>query len=276
MTTVTEQDALPQLARCSRCGYASETLLGDPCPSCGRGMGRSANPLDAGLNLILGYLNDLWRIITRPSVFFRRMPIRGGLAGPVAFALITHWVGSAISYLWKMLISGSVSGYVSELFKVAGDIADVDSPGRSAALYDLRDQFLHWAWGIGSVIVDPFITIFSILFTSFFVYLGARILVQPVKNGAPERIEYESALRIVCYGMSPAILAAIPLAGGILAPIFVAIVTIIGAREVYRIGTGRAVVVALFPKLLFLGIILMGLSLLAIFFLKVVVTQLFS
>jgi len=51
--------------------------------------------------------------------------------------------------------------------------------------------------------------------------------------------------------MSPAIFAAVPYAGGLIAPIYVAIVTVIGAREIYHISTGRAFFVGLFPKVLF-------------------------
>jgi hypothetical protein len=44
----------------------------------------------------------------------------------------------------------------------------------------------------------------------------------------------------------------------------VPLVTIVGAREVYRIPAGRAVVVALFPSLLKLAIIVAGLGLILV------------
>jgi len=136
-------------------------------------------------------------------------------------------------------------------------------------MYEMRDRILHWIWGAGSVIADPFFTLASILFTSLFVFAGARILVTPGKNGAPQQITYESALRIICFGMSPAILAVLPIAGPVVAGICVAIVTVIGAREVYRISYGRAVIVALFPKILFLGILLLGLLFVAVVVFKI-------
>ena len=74
-----------------------------------------------------------------------------------------------------------------------------------------------------------------------------------------QEITYESAVRVVCFGLTPAILAMLPLFGGFVSAICVVIVTVIGAREVYRTTTGRAVVIALFPKLLFLGVLGIGL-----------------
>ena len=115
----------------------------------------------------------------------------------------------------------------------------------------------HWIWGAGSIIADPFLTLAYFFFISFLVFLGARIFVTPGKNGAPREITFESALRIVCYGMTSAILAVLPLFGGPVAYIYQIVVSVIGAREVYRIDNGRASLVALFPQVLLFGILMM-------------------
>jgi len=59
--------------------------------------------------------------------------------------------------------------------------------------------------------------------------------------------------------MTPAIFAAIPFVGELISGFLVLTTTVIGAKIVYRIETFRAICVVLFPKLLFIGIILMGL-----------------
>jgi len=199
------------------------------------------------------------------------MPLSGGVSGPLAFALVTHWLGAALEFLWHSVVGGAALQYLQDISKLAGNIADVDNPGTSARIFQLRDQVLHWFWGTGSVIVDPFLTLGSILFTTLFVYVGARILVSPDRAGAPREITYESALRIICFGLSPSILAGIPLVGGLISSLAVGLVTIVVAREAYRISTGRAVLVALFPKLLLLATFAGGL-----FFFFLVILKLFA
>lgn len=264
-------------ASCPHCGFefvGTGPVSNQPraeCPSCGRELKRAPEHFRAsGVAPIQRYFSDLWQILTRPSQFFRRMPTRGGVGVPLAFALIAHWLGEFGAFLWHSWIGERTAPYFQELFKFAGDVTDIDSPGRSSRVMELKDHFIHWFWGSGSVLIDPFATLFSILFTSFFVYLGAKLLVTPGKNGAPSEITFESALRIICFGMSPAILAALPVFGSFISVFCVAIVTIIGAREVYRVGNMRATAIALFPKLLFFGIILAGLALLFLVFLKLV------
>ena len=254
------------MTQCPGCGHRFEESQALPggqagplCPACGQPVrGEEGSALPGAFRWIDRYFRDLWQIITQPTRFFRRMPRTGGVSGPLAFALVTSWIGAAMGWLWGSLINGVMTRELNEVFRIAGDVADIDHPGRSAVLAQARDRFLHWFWGAGSVLLDPFLTAVSILFTSFFVWMGARLLVTPARNGAPDEIRYETALRIVCFGMSPAILAVIPVAGPFVSKLGVLIVTVAGAREVYRVSTGRAAAIALFPKLLFLAILMFG------------------
>jgi len=223
---------------------------------------------------VKNYFKDIWEISVHPGRFFSADRPKGGISYPLAFALVTHWLGEAVGFIWRSIIGGSLAEHMGGIFKIAEDVVDVDSPGRGIVLSQVREQLTHWAWGAGKVVADPFITIVSILFTAFFVYIGARILVRPDKGSGLYEIDFETALKIVCFGMAPAIFAALPLVGGVISSLWVAGVTIIGAKTVYRTGWSRAVAVALFPKLLFLGIILTGLFMLAVALLKLVATVL--
>jgi len=224
------------------------------CPNCGEPIASVSNKT---MGPIRRYWVTVWRILTQPKAFFRSMRLDGGVSGPLAFALITHWIGAAASFLWHLSIGGVVGGYFDRFMHVAGDVAEVDNPGRNAQLAEVTERLKNWFWGTGSVIADPFLTVLQILFISFLVFVGARLLVTPGKNGAPREINFESALRIVCFGMTPSILSVLPLFGGPLAYIYLSIVTLIGAREVYRIDTGRATLVAFFPQVLLLSFVLL-------------------
>lgn len=235
-------------------------------------------PEPSGTQIIQDYFRKLWRIITRPTSFFRELPLEGGITAPLAFALVTHWLGSAASFIWSIFIGEWTRVYVETFSKIAGDVANmngVTSGPQWSEVVNLKDRFLHWFWGTGSIIADPFYTLISVLFTSLLVFVGARIFVtwfspstQPAQP--PVQVTFESAVRLICYGMAPMILVGIPLFGWGLASFLSTVITIIGAKEIYRVGLGRAIVIVLFPKLLFLGFILGTMLVIAAVFLKLI------
>lgn len=226
-------------------------------------------------SIIQKYFRDVAWILTKPTAFFREMPLKGGLSGPLAFALITHWIGSSVQFLWHHWIGSWLSLWTDTFMQIAGDVVEVDSPGKCQMLFEMKDRVLHWMVGAGSVLMDPFWTLSGIIFTSVLVFVGARIFINPGKEGAPEEVTFESAVRIISYGMTPHLLTMVPFIGPLVATVLTVYVTVIGAREVYRTTTAKAVVIALFPKLLFLGIISLGLLGLA-FALFHLVTSLFQ
>jgi hypothetical protein len=246
------------MSECPQCGFQ---LLeqGEECPGCGRRPSPPPQVWETSWSLVYRYFQNVWAILTRPATFFREIPFRKGLTGPLCFALTTHWIGSALGFIWHLMLGGSVHRFFQGLFRSMENGYDVDSPARTAQLSQIRDQILEWFFGVGPVLLDPFFTLVSILVTSLFVFAGARILVAPSKKGHPDEISFESAVRIVCFGMTPSLLNSFPILGGFIASLYTLIVTVIGTKETYRVNTGRALIIALFPKLLFLGILLGGL-----------------
>ncbi|OFZ54379.1 MAG: hypothetical protein A2428_08895 [Bdellovibrionales bacterium RIFOXYC1_FULL_54_43] len=271
------------LAECHHCGlkFSPSQPIPSECPNCGFStQGSSVIGGDGAFRgdrssrngpgkLIHDYFVTVWRILIHPGEFFRQMPLKEGLAGPLAFALVTHWLGAALSFLWHTAFSVALSDYARLFERIFGDF-DIDHPGRTAQLMESRKQFLEWFWGTGAIVADPFLTLVSILLTSIFVFAGARLLVPSRGARNLNEVTYESAVRIVAFGMTPAILAALPFFGPVFSSLGILIVTIIGAKVVYRISLPRAVIVALFPKLLFLGILGLGLMVFAAFLIKVV------
>jgi hypothetical protein len=213
--------------------------------------------MSTGWIWIKRYFSDLKTVLTQPTAFFRRVPLRGGLSGPLAFALITHWIGSAIEYLWQSAFGGMFAGRIEEALKQLETLPEVESLGRGAAYQQFRQAFLDWIWGTSSILLDPIWTVVSILWMAVFVFAGARLLITPGKDGAAREITFESAVRVVAYGMTPAIFRAVPGVGSLAAWIGTWVVTVIAAREIFRTTTTRAIFVGLFPQTLFLGIVLL-------------------
>ncbi len=224
------------------------------------------------MNLLSSYFLRIRTILLHPTVFFQEMPRTGGMSGPLSFALTTHWLGAALSYLWRTAFSPLRPIGLQRVFDQFGGYPQIDQPGRSLPWNQLGSQLMNWFFGMASVITDPFITLISLLFSAFFIFIGARLLVPSGQKGALNEVSYESAVRILCYGMAPALLAGLPLFGSAVAWLYVWVVTVIGVKEVYRVSTGQAILISLFPKLLILGIIITGLLLLTVFFFQFVVT----
>lgn len=230
----------------------------------------SIQPDPTASDWIHRYFHDVWNILTRPTLFFRAMPRGSSVVGPLAFALVGIWLGSVVEFLWQGALGRYLIGGMDDIFRIAGEVAEVDHPGQTELILEARDRLMNWFWSTSAVLVAPLIGVVSLLFNSALVYLGARWLVTPGKSGSPETIDYPTALRVVSFGMAPAILAAIPVVGTPVSRVCILIVTVIGAREVYRISNLRALVIALFPKLLFLGVLLSGFLVMGVLFLKTV------
>ena len=201
--------------------------------------------------MIRNYFSLLWKIISRPTVFFRTLgadPTSFSLSFALSFAIITRWLGASMGFIWTQFI-----GDVTALFE-----SSIPS-GMPVLLPPMfKERMAEWFLGVGPVILDPFLTLLSLLFTSLIIFAGARILITPGEDH-PEKISYETVLKVLCFGTAPAIFAALPLFGAPLARFCTLIATVIGFKTVYRIGTGRALMVFLFPNLLFIGIIGVGL-----------------
>lgn len=254
------------MTQCPQCGLKfSEST---ECPNC-------SHRVEAR-SFIAGFLGNVKTILLTPSRFFRDMPLSGGLTQPLAFALVTHWIGSVIGYFWATLAGSTVERMASHFVQFSGQGTDIDSAARMSQWLQIQQRAAHlfwsWFWGAGSILLDPFKTLITIFVTSAFVYVAARLFVNSSKQS---EVTYESSIRIVSYGMTPAILAALPLFGGFASSIYVMVVTIIGAREVYRTSSSRAILIVLFPYLLFIGIIGLGILLAVVAAVKLAATAFF-
>ena len=188
---------------------------------------------------------------------------------PIFFTLSINWLASAISFVWKtpvfQLIRNGLregKGIISDL---AGDLSQIDSPGRHApgisteSMVRAKEFFMSWLWGASSVVLNPFFTLVATLAASLVIYAAARVLID-----SDRPIRFRSILRIVCFAGTPILWSIIPIVGALVAPIAVVATTSIALVEVYKIGYKKAVFIAMLPKLMILisalgGLIAFGL-----------------
>ncbi len=222
------------------------------------------NSIQPELPFLENYLLTFKKIIFNPILFFKTLPKEGSCTHPLAFALITHWIGAALSFLMRNFWGSFMKINLSEILKFSQktfDLDDIDQVGHQALVQNFQDKLERWIWGMGSVLLDPFMTLVGIFFMSLLVYFGARILI-------PEHTRFESALKIVCYSIVPAVFAFLPGASILIFLVWIPVLVILGTREVYQITTNRAILISLFPNLLLLGIIFLVMIVLALGFMK--------
>ena len=225
------------------------------------------------MDFILAFFLRIRSILTHPVLFFRDPPKNGGISAPLGFALTVHWLGAALGYLWRTAFGSSMPSNWQVFVQNWANDTPIDHPARQIPWQDVGSQMINWFFGLAAVIADPFLTLFALLTTSALVFIGARLLVPAGENGALNEVSYSSALRVICYSMAPSLFIGIPWIGTPLAWVYTTVITILGARETYRVNTFQAILISLFPKLLFIGIIIGGLCLMLLFVFSFMITH---
>jgi hypothetical protein len=200
-----------------------------------------APQMEGADNVIRWYLDTLKRTLLHPVTYFRQLPALGGYGAPLTFALVSHWIGVAGRSAWLSASGDHLTKLLMGSFRWGGGAFPASPFGMM--------------WSLGSVIVDPFLTLISIFFSSVFVYLGARLLVPAERPAEAPVVNFESAVRIVSFGSAASILQVVPFVGPLITVIWVGITTFLAAREVYRISNTRAAFVILFPQLILLAVL---------------------
>ena len=101
------------------------------CQHCGARLAETA-PISGGREktywedreskgFISGLYATLKDVLFSPSVFFKRMPVTGGLTDPLLYALIIGMVGLIFSYFWQILLKGAMQGMMLPGMRAAAE-----------------------------------------------------------------------------------------------------------------------------------------------------------
>lgn len=209
-------------------------------------------------NPITQYFATLKAILTRPTAFFRNLPRPTGIVGPLFFGILTSWFGSALEYLWVTGFGKVFESRISDLLSAMEKVPQIDSSGQFETALALRQKIVDWVFGVGAVLIDPFKSCVWILFLSLFVWVAARLFANRDYPASERRLNYDTAVSIVGFAQAAALFKGVPMVGGLLSAIFAMVLSVIGATETYRVSAGRAIVIALFPTILFWGMLIAG------------------
>lgn len=187
-----------------------------------------------------GFLSGLYTtlkdVLFRPSGFFKRMPVTGGLTDPLLYALIIGMVGLIFSYFWQILLQGAMQGMML--------------PGMKAAAE--QNMFR----GIGLAVLaffSPFLIILVLFIGSGILHV-CLMLVKGARSG------FEATFRVVAYGYSTYILLVIPFCGGLIAGVWAVVLAIIGLREAHETTGGKAAFAVFLPVVVCCGLVLVAIA----------------
>lgn len=214
-------------AFCQHCGGAISAQPSAPTRT------KTAWEDRASLGFFRGLFTTIKESLFHPAQFFRAMPVTGGLADPLAYALITGMVGMTISYAWQIVLEQSFSGFMP---------ADM----RTAAGYQMFQ-------GIGMAfiaLIIPFAIIVALFLWTGILHV-CLLLVRGATNG------FEASFRAVAYSYGANIFMAVPLCGGLIALVWSMVLAIIGLKEAHGTSGGKASFAVLFPLMACCGIIIL-------------------
>jgi hypothetical protein len=183
-----------------------------------------------------GLFKTLNETLFRPSEFFKKMSVTGGLTDPLLYALIIGMVGLMFSYLWQISLKSAMQDMM---------------PGMQAAAGQYMFQ------GVGMAILaffSPFLIILGLFVSSGILHVFLMMV-----KGA--RAGFEATFRVVAYGYSANIFLIIPFCGGLLAVVWAVVLYIIGLKEAHEITGGKAAFAVFLPIIVCCGLITIAIAL---------------
>ncbi len=178
------------------------------------------------LGFFVATLETYQRILLSPAKTFRGMDPRGGYRQPLIFALLSILVVNALG-----VIVGQSLGFIVMGWQLGGQLGQWGGN----ALRQLIWQML--AIGIYSYFTAAFFAILDLLLVMVVSHFILRLL-QAGGGG------FQATARVCSYSVGTGILLSlIPVLGNLLCPVYIAVLTGIGFREVHRTSPQKAGIV---------------------------------
>jgi hypothetical protein len=219
------------------CRYCGERLAGTG-PAVFEGRGKTPWEDREAVGFVNGLFRTVKETLFRPSEFFRKMQVTGGLTDPLIFALIIGMVGLMFFNFWDILLRDSMQSFMSPELRAASE----------------RNVFRGWGAPFAAV-MTPFFLILWLFVVSGLLHLFL-LFVRGAKAG------YEATFRVVGYGVSPFVFLVIPACGMPITALWIMTIAIIGLKEAHETSGGKAAFAVLFPFLFCCGLLVFSIALL--------------
>jgi hypothetical protein len=218
---------------CQHCGAG----LAVPDPSSATtGAARPKTPWEdrASTGFFGGLFKTLKEVLFNPSGFFKNMPVTGGLADPLLYALITGMTSLMAFYFWKIVLLDTMQAFMPSGMKGAAE-----------------QYVLHGAGAAILAFIMPLLIVVGLFISSGLLHLFLMM----VKGS---RAGFEATFRVVAYGYSANIFMAVPFCGSLIAGIWTLVLTIIGLKEAHETTGGKAVFAVFLPVIVCCGLFILA------------------
>ncbi len=234
---------------CRNCGkdFDPSSNTTELCSDCSEGAPRhESEPYDQSLSLRsrfdyssdgyspwedeerIGFFRGLFltlrQSIFQPTNFFRRIPLHGGYKFPFLYALVIYSMSIVGAYFATAITDSGTMPMGTHGMLFAG-------PGIGSLIYVLLVVSLE-------IFIKPIVLFFC-------------LQVLGVRNSS-----LEATFRISCYSSGPGLFNILPFYGSMVAGIWEFIILVIGLREGFNIGTGRAILAILAPLIVIIVLVL--------------------
>lgn len=173
------------------------------------------------------------RFVTSPIDAFARMSLTVDLVRPIAYFVVFVLLSVPVTQLWRYLLwTRATSGL---------DLLPKDVLAQAPWLEMLlgRPSVLVV---VGLMIVAPLLNLIIL-----FIWSGVVHLFLTLVGGAQQG--FSTTLRVICYSETASIAVVVPVVGGLVQPIWLLILQIIGLTQAHRISGAKAAFAVIVPLL---------------------------
>jgi len=178
-------------------------------------------------------LATVWGTLTDPGTLYRTVEKNGPTARAVVYGVLLGMIGLILGIAWQLVGTGLLD--VTGLRSRPEVVAELGSVGPTLLITVL-------------VITSPFFLTLSLYASAGIYHLALSLL-----GGA--RYGYDATLRATAYAQTAQLASVIPICGGLIAPIWVFVLIVVGLREVHETTTGRAVGAIVLPLVACCGLL---------------------
>lgn len=201
-------------------------------------------PPEEEQSILRGFFSNLFAVCFSSTRFFESKPVHTrSLGSALTFGVTVEWIAAAITFLISLSMRRAIEESLAQLQSL---ISGSDFSAKGSQLIEMF-RVNQMLFGIGAVILNPFLSIAAIYFTSLLLYFGVKTF----QSGSSAKVSaeefgFEGCVKLISYARGTSIFSFIPFIGGLVAPIWRACVIIIGVKHSFGVSTTRASFIAYF------------------------------